>query len=190
MAEPTTSRARWISFLIVLMHLAATTAASLCLWQLGDWEQHGWGLTLTLRILWGVWVVTAMAVLLTHVTIFGWTFRQYIRWAGDQMPAWARFRPSKAPWSKSGAASFSFTVAMVALTGAAVVTTAVMWILQDVTGTWVFWLVFKILWGSWWVLAIALVIARVSVFGWERTKALRELQKQEQQGELVHHTER
>src|SRR5438046_2791071 len=134
-----------IASLVVLLLLAGTVIASLCLWYLGDWEEHGWALTLTLRILWGSWIVVCLGTILTRVTIFGWSFRQYFRWPGDGRPPWARFRPSRAPWSKSGKASFSITVAMASLTLGVVVATVVMWILKDKTGDRVFWLVFHIL---------------------------------------------
>jgi hypothetical protein len=158
----------------VLALLIVASVASAFIWWTGDWEQHGWGLRLTLRILWGTWIVVALVTVLTRVTIFGWSFRRYMRWAEDNMPAWTQFRPIKAPWSKSGAWSFSFTVANVALFGACAVTTVVMWILRDMTGEWVFWLVFKITWASWWVLEIILVLVRVAVFGIQRQKALLE----------------
>src|SRR5262245_15544549 len=131
MTDQPTINARWISFLLVLMHLAVTCIASGVIWLKGDWAEYRWGLTLSLKIIWGVWMVAALATLLTHATIVGWSFRKYVRWAGDQMPAWTRFRPTKAPWSKSGAASFSFTVAMVSVTGAIAVAVVVMWILKD-----------------------------------------------------------
>jgi hypothetical protein len=121
-----------------------------------------------------VWICIALVTILTRVTIFGWSFRRYARWAGDKMPTWTRFRPAKAPWSKSGAWSFSFTVANVALFGACAIASAVMWILSDVTGEWVFWLVLKIIWASWWVLQITLVLVRISVFGIQRQKALQQ----------------
>jgi hypothetical protein len=70
----------------------------------------------------------------------------------------------KAPWSKSGAASFSFTVIIVSVTAAVAIATVVMWILKDVTGEWVFWLVFKILGASWWVVMVGLVLARIAIF--------------------------
>lgn len=179
MADQRPGLARWLSSLIVLGLLVAMGIASACLWYFGDWEQHSWGLTLTLRILWGVWVVIALATILTRVTLFGWSFRQYARWAGEQMPAWSRLRPAKAPWTKSGKASFSFTMIMVLVTGGVAIATAVMWILIDVTHEEVFWLVFKIVWGSWWVVMIGLVLARVAVFGVAKQKAMLEAKKAE-----------
>ena len=174
MADQPNNAARWISSVVVLALLLVTGIASAIIWWTGDWEHHAWGLTLTLRILWGVWIVIALVTVLTRVTIFGWSFRRYFRWAGDKMPEWARFRPSKAPWSKSSKSSFSFTVVNVALFGLCAVASAVMCILVDVTGEWVFWLVFKIIWASWWVLQITLVLVRVAVFGVQRQKELLE----------------
>jgi hypothetical protein len=183
MAEQQPSKASVISSWVVIALLAGTGIASLCLWIYGDWENYTWGLKLTLRILWGVWIVVALATILTRVTIFGWSFRRYLRWAGDQMPAWTRFRPTKAPWSKSGKASFSFTVALVSLFGLVCVASVVMYILIDVTGSWVFWLVIRLMWGSFWVLAVVLVLVRVAIFGVQRQRALRE--KKQQQTSLV-----
>ena len=172
MSEHHSGKAGQISWVVVLVLLAATGVASLCLWWLGNWDEYAWGLTLTLRILWGVWIVAAFVTLLTHVTIFGWSFRRYVRWAGDKMPDWSRFRPATAPWSKSGKVSFSFTVIIVWFTAAIVIASVVMWILELVTGDWIFWLVFKILWASWWVVMIGLVLTRVIIFGIQRRKQL------------------
>lgn len=179
MADQLNNTVRWVSSVAVLALLLVAGIASAVIWWTGDWGQHAWGLTLTLRILWGGWVVVALATVLTRVTLFGWSFRRYVRWAGDQMPEWARFRPSKAPWSKSGKASFSFTVLNVALFGVCAVATAVLWILVDMTGEWVFWLVFKIIWASWWVLQIILVLVRVTLFGLQRQRELREQNNKE-----------
>lgn len=179
MTQPSKGYAGLISTFVVLALLAVALIASGCIWWTGDWENHGWGLTLSLRIVWGLWILAALAAILTHVTIFGWSFRKYIRWTGDQLPAWARFRPSRAPWEKSAAASFSFTVAMVSVTGVIGLVTIVMWILKDVVGDSVFWLVFRILGISWWVLMIGLVLARVAVFGVQRRKEIQEQSKPE-----------
>jgi len=159
--------ARLITNLILLALLAGTLIASACLWWLGDWENHAWGLTLTLRILWGCCIVGCLATLLTRTTIFGWTFRQYFRGWPE---GWRR--PTRAPWSKSGKASFGFTVAMVSVTGAVAVAMIVMWILKDVTGDWVFKLVFGILFASWWVVTIVLVLVRNAIFGIQRRRDL------------------
>ncbi len=179
MSEQHTINARWISSIVVLALLVVVSIASAFIYWTGNWEEHRWGLTLTLRILWGVWSVIALVTIFTRVTIFGWSFRRYVRWAENNMPSWTRFRPTKAPWSKSGVVSFSFTLTMVLLFCAAAISTAVMWILTDVTGEWVFWLVFKIVWSSWWVLTIGVVLARVAVFGVQRQRELRRQQQPE-----------
>ena len=184
MPEQRPGKAGLITNLVVLALLAGTAIASLCLWYLGDWERHDWALNLTLRILWGSWIVACLATILTRVTIFGWSFRQYFRWPGDGRPTWARFRPSRAPWSKGGKASFSITLAMALLTLGVAVATVVMWILKDETGEWVFRLVFYILWGSWWVLVITLVLVRVAIFGLQRHKAMAERNRAEAQPSL------
>jgi hypothetical protein len=177
MSEPRAGKGKFIAYLVLLLLFAACALTTALLWWLGDWEKHNFGLKLSLRILWGCWMVSCLATILTRVTIFGWYFRRYLRWPGEAgKPAEPPLtplprRPATAPWYKSGKASFTITVVLVSLTGAMVVATAVMWMLADVTGEWVFWLVFKILWGSWWVLVIAAVLTRVAIFGWHMKKA-------------------
>jgi hypothetical protein len=160
--------ARLISTLGVILSLVAVGIATACLSWLGNWEEHEFGLTLTLRILWGVWGLLLVAFILTNVTIFGWSFRNYLRLdqAGPSLPR----RPATAPWYKSGAASFTTTVYIVASFGVAAVTTAVMWILEDVTGEWVFWLVCMIVWITWWVLFITAVLVRLYLFARQKYK--------------------
>lgn len=155
--------ARLISILGVVALFVAVSIASACLWWLGDWENYAWGLTLTLRILWGVWLVVLTALILTRVTIFGWSFRNYLRLdaAGTTLPR----RPATAPWYKSGVTSFAITVFIVSLTGVVAIALAVMWILEDVTGDAVFWLVFKIIGITYWVLLVAAVVTRIILFG-------------------------
>jgi hypothetical protein len=179
MAEQHSINARWISSIVLLALFVVIGIASAFIWFTADWERYAWGLTLALRVMWGSWFVVALVTYLTRVTIFGWSFRRYVRWAEDNMPTWTRFRPSKAPWSKSGAVSFTFTAILTWLTGGCLIATAVMWIFSDMTGAWVFWLVFKIIWASWWVLAIALVLARVAIFGVQRRKQIEETSKPE-----------
>jgi hypothetical protein len=171
MAQWKPTRAGWIVMLVAFCHLIAVLIATACLWWLGNWERYSGGLTLTLRILWGVWVVHALGALLTNVTIFGWNFRRYFRLEGSSGPPAPPLRPTKAPWYKSGKVSFSITVILVSLTGGCAVATAVMYILKDVTGDWVFWLVFKIIWASWWVLVVFTVIVRVTIFESEKKAA-------------------
>lgn len=166
--------ARTIPDLIVLGLLAASAVASLCLWFFGNWDEYGFWLALALRIVWGCWIVACLATVLTKVTIFGWTFRKYFRWPTAERPPDARIRPTRAPWVKSAAASFSFTVAMVSVTGAFAIAWAVMFILSGVVGEWVYWLVSMILGVTWWVTMVTLVLVRVAVFAAQRKKALTE----------------
>ncbi len=169
------SRAEWIVTLVALVHLVAVLIATACLEWFGNWERYGAGLRLTERILWGVWVVHALAAVLTRVTIFGWNFRRYFRLDDNGPLPPVPGRPAKAPWYKSGKVSFSTTVILVSLFGTAAIATAVMYILKDVTGDWVFWLVFKIIWSSWWVLSIVTVLTRLALFGMEKKKAAQEV---------------
>src|SRR5262249_46338227 len=157
-----------ISWMQLLIHFGLTAVASFILWLLSGPEESGWWLRLTQRIIWGVWAVNALATTLTHVTIFGWSFRRYVRWAG------ATFRATKAPWLKPGKASFSFTVAIVSVTGALFLAGVVMWILKPVTGDFPFRVVFIILGTVWWVTMIVLVLVRVAVFGVQRQRELLE----------------
>jgi hypothetical protein len=175
MAKQRMSRAEWIVTLVALVHLVGVLIATACLELFGNWNRFGAGLRLTERILWGVWVVHAIAVVLTRVTIFGWNFRRYFRLDENSSSPALPIRPTRAPWYKSGKVSFSTTVILVSLFGAAAIATAVMYILKDVTGDWVFWLVFKIIWSSWWVLSIATVLTRLALFGNEKKKAAKEI---------------
>src|SRR5262245_8353703 len=127
--------------LVVLVLLGAAYAAHGLIGMLGDWENHAVGLTWARRIIWAVWALTAASVLLTRVTIFGWSFRRYFRWEGEGEPPPGAPRPTKAPWYKSPAASFGFTVAMVSVTGAMVIATVVLYLLMDLIGWDVYWLV-------------------------------------------------
>jgi hypothetical protein len=177
-------KGRWawvIVSLVVLVLLLGAAVASLLLTYLGDWENHAVGLTLARRIIWGTWVLAVFAVILTRVTVLGWSLRSYFRWDdADEPPPPGAPRPTKAPWYKSAAASFGFTVALVSLTGSVVVVTAVLYTLAGVTIPWdVFWLVVKILWASWWVLSIVLVVIRVAVFGIQRRSALQATEQME-----------
>ena len=155
--------ARLISTLGVIILFVAVSIATACLYFFGDWNNFEWGLTLTLRILWGVWVVVFLATILTRVAIFGWWFRKYIRHDKDGTPL--PRRAATAPWYKSGVTSFATTVFIVSLTGVFAIAAAVIWILKDVIGDDNFWLVIKILGSSWWVLFIAAVLTRLYLFG-------------------------
>jgi hypothetical protein len=174
MSEGRPSKAPIISTMVVVVLACAAGVASLLLYLLGNWEEYAWALTLTLRIIWGCWLVTFLATLLTRVTIFGWTFRRYFPRPPEAPtpPGGVVPRPTQAPWPKSGAASFSITVVMASLTGGAAIAVAVMWILKDVTGEWVYWLVTRIIAAAWWVLMVATVLTRVSLFGLQKKKAV------------------
>ena len=164
----------WIILgLVVLLLLAGAGATSLLLYALGDWEDHAEGLKLANRIVWGSWMLCAVAVLFTRVTILGWSFRRYFRWEGDAPPPAEAPRPIRAPWYKSPAASFGFTVALVSFTASVVLATAVLWVLSDAIGPAVFRLVVRLVWGAWWVVCIALDLIRISVFGVGKMAATR-----------------
>jgi hypothetical protein len=177
MADSRADKSGWITTLIVVLVLGAAAVTSALLRWLGDWEQHGWGLSLAERIVWGCCLVAALAVILTRVTLFGWSFRRYFRWPGDGAAPDAdkpvsRFRPVRAPWPKSAVASFSNTVVLVSLTGVAVIAWAVLWMLEDVIGDWVYWLVTFIIVSVWWVLCIAMVLTRLALFAWQKRRAV------------------
>jgi hypothetical protein len=162
---------RFVTNVVAGSFLVVTIAATALLWFLGDWENYGWGLDLTLRILWGCCIVAVLAAALTRVTIIGWYFRRYFRPAEragppppDPVGGTVPRRPARAPWYKSGALSFSMTVGLVSVTGAVAVAAAVIWVLGDVFGDDLMWLILKILIGVWWVACIALVLTRVGVF--------------------------
>jgi hypothetical protein len=180
MADKRWSKATLITSGLLLGHLLATVIATGLIWVLGNWQAHEWGLTLALRIIWGVWIVHFLALMLTRATIFGWKFRRYFRWPESAPTPPPRptplgpLRAARAPWGKSGAMSFSSTVVLVSATGAIALTSVVMWILSGVTGNWVFWVVTGSLWSAWWVLCIVMVLTRIVAFGVARQKALRE----------------
>src|SRR5918911_4275337 len=178
MSGPPSGKGRLLSWVVVLALLGASALTTLLLYALGDWERHGWALRLTRRIIWGAWVLVCLAFVLTRVTIFGWSFRKYFLRepegpSGEPVVVTGTGRPVRAPWYKSGVASFSITVVLVSLTGTAALGTLVLWVLKDVLGDWAFWLVFKIVWGTWWVLCIVFVLTRVAIFGKHRKQVIR-----------------
>src|SRR5262245_47357839 len=86
---------------VLLSVLGATIVTTLILGVFGNWQTHRFGLTLTLKIMWGGWLVLLAGTLLTWVTIIGWRFRKAIRGrgpiallrsvaAGVEPPAWAK----------------------------------------------------------------------------------------------------
>jgi hypothetical protein len=170
--DGTVARRAWLILgLVVLFTLIGAVAAHILLTFLGDWESHAHELTLTLRVIWVVWGLTAASIILTRVTVFGWSFRHYFRWDGEGDPPPGAPRPTKAPWYKSAAASFGFTVTIVSITGVAVLITAILSLLLDPWVSSVYWLAVKIVWASWWVLLIILVLVRVTIFGLQRRTA-------------------
>jgi hypothetical protein len=166
---------------VVFALLGAALVATALLWWLGDWEGHGWALWLTLRIVWGVWLATCLGMVLTRATMFGWYFRRYFGRSEpgaappkeSEAPTAERPPPPPPPWPKSGAASFSITIVLTSLTGAAIVATVVLWALRDVLGATVYGWVVGIIWAAWWVLVIATVLTRVAIFGTQKKKAVR-----------------
>lgn len=172
MVDEPKNTAGFVSNVVVLSLLAVSALASAGIWLLGDWENYGWWLTLTLRILWGCWAVAVLATVLTRVTIYGWSFRRYFRWQGAGAPPPQAPRPIHAPWTKSPYASFSFTVSMVSVTGVIGLALAVLWILEPLTGERAFQIAFRILGSLWWVVMIILVLVRVGIFGAEKHKAM------------------
>jgi hypothetical protein len=160
---------------VIAALLVASLAVTVCLYLFVDSAETHPRLTLTFRILWGCWIVVLFALILTRVTIFGWSFRRYFRWDEPSPPPQTTPRPTRAPWIKGGKSSFGFTVAMVSLTGAAAVAIVVLWMLEDVTGDFVFWLVSMIIGITWWVAVITLVLTRIAIFGAQRHKKAAEL---------------
>jgi hypothetical protein len=171
--DGTTGQRVWLILgLVVLVLLGGALMAHGLIGMLGDWPKHEKELGIAQRIVWAVWALTAASVLLTRVTIFGWSFRRYFRWEGEGEPPPGAPRPTKAPWYKSPTASFGFTVAIVSVTGSVVIATVVLYLLMDLMGWDVFWLAVRIMWGSWWVILITLVLIRITIFGIHRRKAI------------------
>jgi magnesium-transporting ATPase (P-type) len=169
MLEVRSTKSGFVTAIIAGSFLAVAVVATILIWWLGDWQNYAWPLDLTLRILWGCFVVALAATTLTRVTIIGWRFRRYFRTAEQATPppdpvGVGTRRPTIAPWYKSGVLSFSMTVSLVAVVGATALTSAVIWIMGDVFGDWVMWLVLKILWAVAWIAVIAIVLTRVGVF--------------------------
>jgi hypothetical protein len=173
MADPRGRLATLIVSIVLLTLLAAFFSASLALWIAGDWKQYGSGLDLTLRIMWGSWLVLFVAALLTYATFVGWHFRKARPNEGPtalMQAIAAGMKPSA--WLKTGATSFTITVVLVSLLGVAVLASVLIWIIGD-------WsesrpalvLTLKLIWGAWWVLCIATVLTRIAIFGWQRRKA-------------------
>jgi hypothetical protein len=165
---------KWVATWVIVALLIASLATTVCLYLLVDSAEYSWELMLTLRILWGCWIVGLFALVLTRVTIFGWSFRRYFRWDEPSPPPTPTPRPARAPWNKSGKSSFGFTVSMVSVTGTAAVAVVVLWMLEGIIGHWTFWLVSTIIGVTWWVAVITLVLTRIAIFGAQRHKKANE----------------
>ncbi len=169
MIDPGSTKSGFVTFVIAAAFVVGTAVATGLIWWLGDWRDYPWALDLTLRIFWGTCLVALAATLLTRLTIIGWYFRRYFRPAEQAVPppepiGTGPRRPTTAPWYKSGALSFSMTVTLVSLAGAAVTASAVIWVLGDFFGDWLMWVILKSIWGVFWVVCIAVVLTRLGVF--------------------------
>lgn len=141
--------------------------------MMGDWEEHEVGLKLTLKIMWGTWLTALVAALLTYVTAFGWRFRK-LRPGEGPAALWrdlaADIKPSS--WFKSGATSFTITVILVSLFGAAFLASVLLWIIGNwSTSKTTLIITYKAIWGTWWVLCIITVLVRVALFTKQRRLA-------------------
>ncbi len=179
MAELRSGIAGFVLTIVVLSLFGASLLTTGILWWVGDWDHYGWGLGLTLKIVWGCWFVCLLGMVLTKVTIFGWHFRGYFG-RDEQGVTGAAGRPDAPPlppppWRKSTKASFSSTLVLVSVSGSAVIASAVLWMLGDVLGDTTLWTVLGWIWAGWWVACIATVLIRVSLFGWEKKKVVRSL---------------
>jgi hypothetical protein len=159
--------------LVLLTLLFAFFSASLAIWLGGDWGRYRQGLTLTLKIMWGSWLVLLAAALLTYATIMGWRYRKAR--LSDAPAALRRalaegMKPSAL--LKTTAISFTITVILVSLLGAAVLASVLIWIIGDWTGESAdaLGLTLKIIWGAVWVLCIITVLVRVNIFRIQRKK--------------------
>src|SRR5262245_26024414 len=154
MADTYSRQGILISVIVLATVFAAFGLATVLLWLFGDWARYGWGMTLTLRIMWGSWVVGFVATFLTHATIAGWRFRKARPGEGPRALAQAiaaGIRPSA--WYKTPATSFTITVVLVSLLGVAVLASVLIWIIGDWDSAgWALGLTLKIIWGVWWVL--------------------------------------
>jgi uncharacterized membrane protein len=169
MLEVRSTKSGFVTAIIAGSFLAVAVVATALIWWLGDWQNYAWPLDLTLRILWGCFIVALAATTLTRVTIIGWNFRRYFRATEHATPprdavGVGTRRPTVAPWFKSGILSFSMTVSLVAVVGVTAITSAVIWVMGDVFGDWVMWLILKIVWAVAWIAIIAIVLTRVGVF--------------------------
>jgi len=172
MADSRSRLATLICTVVVLSLLVSCVITTALLWAFGDWDKHGWGLTLALKIMWAVWLIVLVSTALTYVTMFGWHYRRPRpgEWPAALRRVWSEGVTPPA-WFKSSSASFAITVVLVSLFGAAFLASVLLWVIGDWSGgSGPLVLTLKIVWGSWWVLAIATVLVRVAIFGnqWKR----------------------
>src|SRR5262245_43919409 len=173
MSDPRAKLTMLILSIVVLSLLTTCVVTSVFLWVFGDWENHAWGMELTLKVMWSIWLAVLVASFLTYVTMFGWHFRRPhpSEWPKALMRAWSEGVKPPA-WFKSPSASFTITVVLVSLFGAAFLASVLLWIIGDWSaGRGPLMLTLKIIWGTWWVLAIATVLVRVAIFGAHRRRA-------------------
>ena len=173
MAKSRSSLAALISNIVLLTLLVLASLTTLLLWLAGDWEKYGWGLGLALKAVWGLWLIAVVATFLTRATIVGWHHRKAhpSEWPAALYKAFSEGgRPPS--WFKSGAASFTITVILVSLLGAAVLASVLLWIIGDwQTHSGPLVLSIKIIWGAWWVLVVATVLVRIAIFEHHRRLA-------------------
>ena len=173
MAKSRFRLAALISNIVLLTLLILASLTSVVLWLVGDWQKYGWGLGLTLRIVWGLWLLAFAATFLTRATIVGWHHRK--AWPSEWPAAlYKAFSEGGRPpsWFKSGVASFTITVILVSLMGASVLASVLLWIIGNwQTDAGPLGLTLKIIWGSWWVLVIVIVLVRVAIFEKQRRQA-------------------
>ena len=168
MVGPRSKLALMICVLVVLTTLAAISVASVVLVLAADWQAHHNALVLTMKIMWGTWLVLLAGTLLTWATMVGWRFRRALPDDRSPMGLLRSIQAGTKPpaWAKSGWTSFTFTVILVSLTGTAILATVLLWILGDwnrFNGP--LWLAVKLIWGQWWLFSIITVLVRVAIFG-------------------------
>src|SRR5947207_15042477 len=132
MVDPRARLAMLILSLVVLSLLTTCVATTVFLCTFGDWERHDWGMCLTLKVMWGVWLLVLAASVLTYVTMFGWHFRRPHpgEWPRALVRAWAEGVKPPA-WFKSASASFTITVVLVSEFGAAFLASVCLWVIGD-----------------------------------------------------------
>src|SRR5262249_12923245 len=151
--------------IVVLALLTPCIVTTIFLFVFGDWEHHAWGIQLTLKVMWSIWLAVLASWGLTYVTMFGWHFRRPnpSEWPHALVRAWNEGVQPPALF-KSASTSFTITIVLVSLFGAAFLASLCLWVIGDWSeGRGPLWLALKIIWGTWWVLAIATVLVRVAI---------------------------